>query len=59
MTVRPLHWEAWCNEHLGDLYGWLKTRALGERNPKLPEVVARLQDRWDRIERTSAAGESA
>lgn len=51
MTVRPLEWERWCDENLGaETHAWLKQRALTERNPKVAEVTALLQKRWDAIE---------
>ena len=60
MTLRPLHWEQWVDEHLGyEFHVALKARAMGQPNPKLPAVVARLQARWDAIERSRPNEESA
>lgn len=52
MTLHPLEWEAWVDEHIGaDLHKHMKHRALSEPNPKLASVLTRLEQRWAVITR--------
>lgn len=45
-TPRPLQWEDWMRDRMGDaLYDEMRQAALTGRNPKLPEVLAALRIR--------------
>lgn len=50
-THRPIEWDDWMRARLGvELYDEIRDLALHGRNPKLPDVLARLRERARELE---------